>query len=438
MRRADRRPSAVRPDRRLGRQPPRRRPSGRRDPPSAAGRRRGAVPANDLHRQRRGGDRDGEGDRRRQVRHDRQCRHHPAGAELRPRRRALYQPGPSAVRYRHPLLRRARRRPRHARGPRRDPRHPGAPPPLPGAPLTGVCEPRHRCRSWRADCACDGRRGRELLSKRPRTPVTPPIPRAGPRMFRSQSGAQSRGTSTTSPSPARRGCLPTGSSAIRRETRLESVRRSVCIHMKLTVQTFLTLDGVMQAPGGPEEDPSDAFTHGGWQAPFPDQAVGEFVTELNSHASAFLFGRRTFDIFRGYWPDQTDPANAIATAINSLPKYVVSNSLSEADATWRGEHPDTARLLTGDVVAAVQALKDEPGDELQIWGSSQLLQTLLQHELVDRFRLMTFPLVLGSGRRLFNDGILPATMRPVDLTVTDLGIVIGTYEPAGPVRHGQM
>ena len=181
-----------------------------------------------------------------------------------------------------------------------------------------------------------------------------------------------------------------------------------------------------------------AFTHGGWQAPFPDPAVGEFVTELNSHASAFLFGRRTFGIFRGYWPDQTDPANPIATAINSLPKYVVSNSPSQAAATWRGEHPDTARLLTGGVIAAVQALKDEPGNELQIWGSSHLLQTLLQHELVDRFRLMTFPLVLGSGRRLFNDGILPATMRPAGLTVTDLGIVIGTYEPAGPVRHGQM
>ena len=225
--------------------------------------------------------------------------------------------------------------------------------------------------------------------------------------------------------------------APRSDVRSESVRRSVCIDMKLTVQTFLTLDGVMQAPGGPQEDPSESFTHGGWQAPFPDPAVGEFVTELNSHASAFLLGRRTFDIFRGYWPDQTDPANPIAAAINSLPKYVVSHSLSQADATWRGEHPDTARLVTGDVVAAVQALKDEPGDELQIWGSSKLLQTLLQHELVDRFRLMTFPLVLGSGRRLFNDGILPATMRPAGLTVTDLGIVIGTYEPAGPVRHGQ-
>jgi dihydrofolate reductase len=208
--------------------------------------------------------------------------------------------------------------------------------------------------------------------------------------------------------------------------------------MKLTVQTFLTLDGVMQAPGGPEEDPTDGFTHGGWQAAFPDPAVGEFVTELNTHASAFLLGRRTFDIFRGYWPDQSDPANAIATAINSLPKYVVSESLGEADVTWRGEHAGTARMVTGDVVAAVRALKDEPGDELQIWGSGKLLQTLLQHELVDRFRLMMFPLLLGSGHRLFNEGVLPTTMRTVNVTMTDVGVTIGTYEPAGPVRNGQM
>ena len=206
--------------------------------------------------------------------------------------------------------------------------------------------------------------------------------------------------------------------------------------MKLTVQTFLTLDGVMQAPGGPEEDPSGTFAHGGWQTAFTDPAVGEFVVELNAHASAFLLGRRTFDIFRGYWPDQTDPTDPIATAINTLPKHVVSNSLTEDDATWRGEHPDTAHLVTGDVVAAVRALQDEPGDELQIWGSGALLQTLLQHELVDRFRLMTFPIVLGSGRRLFNDGMLAAAMRPVDVRVSDAGVVIGTYEPAGPVRHG--
>jgi dihydrofolate reductase len=208
--------------------------------------------------------------------------------------------------------------------------------------------------------------------------------------------------------------------------------------MKLTVQTFLTLDGVMQAPGGTGEDPSDAFTHGGWQAPFADPAVGEFVTELNSHASAFLFGRRTFDIFRGHWPDQTDAAHPIAMAINSLPKYVVSNSLSEAEVMWRGRHSDTARLLTGDIVSAVEALKGEPGDELQIWGSSKLLETLLQNELVDRFRRMTFPLILGSGRRLFHTGVLPATMRPVDLIITELGIVLGTYEPAGPVLYADM
>jgi dihydrofolate reductase len=208
--------------------------------------------------------------------------------------------------------------------------------------------------------------------------------------------------------------------------------------MKLSVQTFLTLDGVMQAPGGPEEDPSESFTHGGWQAPFLDPAVGEFVAELNSHASAFLFGRKTFDIFRSYWPDQTDPANAIATAINSLPKYVASRSLTELDAVWRGQYPDTAHLLSGDVIAAVQALKQGPGDELQIWGSGNLLQTLLQHDLVDRFRVMTYPLVLGSGHRLFNDGVRAATMSPVDVTVTEMGVVIGTYEPSGPIRHGQV
>jgi dihydrofolate reductase len=200
----------------------------------------------------------------------------------------------------------------------------------------------------------------------------------------------------------------------------------------------MTLFGVLLARGGPDEDPSDSFAHGGWQAPFEDPAVGEFVTELNSHATAFLLGRRTFDIFRGHWPDQTDPDDPIATAINARPKYVVSSSFSDADATWRGEHPDTARLVTGDVATAVQALKGEPGDELQMWGSGQLLQTLLRHDLVDRFRLMTYPLVLGSGRRLFNDGILPATLRAVELTTTDHGIVIGTYEPAGPVRHGEM
>lgn len=204
------------------------------------------------------------------------------------------------------------------------------------------------------------------------------------------------------------------------------------------MQTFLTLDGVMQAPGGPEEDPSDDFVHGGWQAPFDDPAIGEFVTELTTHASAFLFGRRTFDIFRGHWPDQTDPANPVAGAINSLPKHVVSASLGGADVTWRGAHPATAHLVTGDIVAGVQDLKGEAGDELQVWGSGRLLQTLLQHGLVDRFRLMTYPLLLGSGRRLFGAGLLPATLRPVDIAVTDLGIVVGTYEPAGAVHQGQM
>ncbi|HUS21136.1 MAG TPA: dihydrofolate reductase family protein, partial [Aeromicrobium sp.] len=122
--------------------------------------------------------------------------------------------------------------------------------------------------------------------------------------------------------------------------------------------------------------------------------------------------------------------------INSLPKHVVSATLAGSDATWRGEYPDTAHLVTGDVVARVRALKDQPGNELQVWGSGDLLKTLLQYELVDRFRLMTYPILLGSGRRLFNDDVLPATLRPVDVSVGDLGVVVGTYEPAGPVRYG--
>lgn len=208
--------------------------------------------------------------------------------------------------------------------------------------------------------------------------------------------------------------------------------------MELSVQTFVSLDGVMQAPGRPDEDTSDDFRHGGWQAPFRDETVGEFVVALNGRASAFLFGRRTFDIFRGHWPDVTDPADPIATTINTRPKFVVSTTLGPATTTWRGEHPDTATVVQGDVVAAVQELKQQPGDELQVWGSGTLVDTLLQHGLVDRLRVMTFPLLLGSGRRLFNRGLQAATLSPVDVTVTRLGVVLATYEPAGPVQHGQM
>lgn len=207
--------------------------------------------------------------------------------------------------------------------------------------------------------------------------------------------------------------------------------------MKLTVQAFVTLDGVTQAPGGADEDPTGGFTYGGWESTYDDATVGEFIRELTGHADAYLLGRRTFDIFRGFWPDQTDPGDPIATAINTKPKHVASRSLSEAATTWRGEHPATAHLLTGDVVTAVQALKAEPGDEIQVWGSGNLLETLLRSRLVDRFRLMTFPVVLGSGRRLFKAGAIPTTMRPVDVSATDAGIVLATYDAAGDVALGR-
>ncbi len=206
--------------------------------------------------------------------------------------------------------------------------------------------------------------------------------------------------------------------------------------MKLTITTFLTLDGVMQAPGGPEEDAIGGFAYGGWQGAFLDDESGEAVDALNAHASAFLLGRRTYDIFRSYWPNQTDPDNAIATAINTLPKYVPSRTLPEA--TWAGEHPDTARLISGDVVDAVRQLKAQPGDELQIWGSGRLVQTLLPANVIDAFRLFIYPVVLGAGRRLFADGTVPATFRVVDSKVTRNGTIIATYEPAGTPTYSTL
>lgn len=200
--------------------------------------------------------------------------------------------------------------------------------------------------------------------------------------------------------------------------------------MKLTMTCFVSLDGVMQSPGGPNEDPSDGFAHGGWQVPlFDDEEVGEFVTEVNSHADAFLLGRRTYEIFSSYWPQVTDPDNPIATKLNEAPKYVASRTLSSAD--W---HNTT--ILQGDVVGAVSALKQEDGDELHIWGSGVLVQTLMRHDLIDTFRILQYPVTLGSGRRLFADGTEPGSLRVPSGTVTSKGVVIMTYERAGELVTG--
>ena len=199
--------------------------------------------------------------------------------------------------------------------------------------------------------------------------------------------------------------------------------------MRLTLHTFLTLDGVMQAPGGPDEDPDGHFEHGGWSFPYGDQDFGVAMTGWFEHADAFLLGRKTYQIFAGHWPRVTDPGDPIATKLNTLPKYVASTTL---DTT--GWH--NSSLLGGDVAAEVAKLKERPGRELQVHGSGQLAQTLIEHDLVDEYRLLYFPVHLGSGKKLFRDGARAAALRLRSATTTSTGVIIATYEPDGPARYG--
>jgi dihydrofolate reductase len=199
--------------------------------------------------------------------------------------------------------------------------------------------------------------------------------------------------------------------------------------MRLTLHTFLTLDGVMQAPGGPDEDPSSGFTHGGWAFPFDDDDFGAAVSSWFTAAAAFLLGRRTYEIFSSYWPKVTDPENGVATKLNTLPKYVASTTLTSAE--WSG-----TMVISGDVVAEVAKLKEQPGGELQVHGSGGLAQTLIDADLIDEYRLLFFPVHLGSGKKLFRDSAKAASLRLLTSTVTSTGVVIATYQPAGPVQYG--
>jgi dihydrofolate reductase len=199
--------------------------------------------------------------------------------------------------------------------------------------------------------------------------------------------------------------------------------------MRLTLHTFLSLDGVMQAPGGPDEDTDGDFAHGGWSFPFGDGDFGAAMVGWFGQASAFLLGRRTYQIFSGYWPLVTDPDDPIASKLNALPKYVASATLSSVE--WHN-----SVLLGGDVAAEVAKLKEQPGNELQVHGSGGLAQTLIEHDLVDEYRLLTFPVHLGSGKKLFRDGTRSGALRLISATTTGSGVVVATYQPAGPVPHG--
>ncbi|SED97061.1 Dihydrofolate reductase [Streptomyces sp. 2231.1] len=198
---------------------------------------------------------------------------------------------------------------------------------------------------------------------------------------------------------------------------------------KLVSTVFISLDGVYQAPGGPQEDTSGGFDQGGWTFPYGDDDSGRFITGVFDSAGGFLFGRRTYDIFASYWPRRTDPADPIASRLNTLPKYVVSSTLTAPE--WSG-----TTVVSGDLAKEVAALKERTDGELQISGSGTLVRSLVDLRLLDTLHLMTFPVVLGEGRRLFADGALPTRFTRRSGHVTGAGVSIQTYDLAGRPEYG--
>ncbi|TXL91399.1 dihydrofolate reductase family protein [Streptomyces sp. IB2014 016-6] len=196
---------------------------------------------------------------------------------------------------------------------------------------------------------------------------------------------------------------------------------------KLVLTTFLTLDGVMQGPGGTAEDTRDGFDLGGWTVPYGDEDFGRFMGGVMGRAGAFLLGRRTYDIFAAFWPRIENPDSM---ELNTLPKYVASHTL--VDPEWA----DTTVISGDDLVKEVNAIKERTEGELQVHGSGRLAQSLLAHDLVDTLHLLTFPVVLGKGRRLFADGAVPTAFKHSAASVTGTGVVIHTYESAGRPAYG--
>lgn len=197
---------------------------------------------------------------------------------------------------------------------------------------------------------------------------------------------------------------------------------------KIIVQEFITLDGVMQAPGGPEEDASSDFAYGGWTAPYfaeADDAAGDFMKKW-MESTDILLGRKTYEIFAAYWPDHAD----MWPGINDVTKYVVSDTPMEL--TWQN-----SELITGDdVVEQIKKLRDSEGPAIKVHGSGNLAQTLFKHDLVDELCLMTFPVILGTGKRLFGEGILPTALIMTDHLVTSNGVIFAYYKRGGEVKTG--
>jgi dihydrofolate reductase len=194
---------------------------------------------------------------------------------------------------------------------------------------------------------------------------------------------------------------------------------------KVIVNEFMSLDGVMQAPGEPEEDPSDGFAHGGWHMQYmQDEGAMKWVVASIVEAGGFLLGRRTYEIFAAHWPNAPEEEQVIAEPLNTKPKHVVSTTLTEP-LEWLN-----STLLEGEVAAAVAALKQAEGGDLHVIGSTELVRTLIEHDLVDEFRLMIDPVVLGGGKRIFHDDGSLRQMRLVDGEVTGTGAILARYAPS--------
>ncbi len=195
---------------------------------------------------------------------------------------------------------------------------------------------------------------------------------------------------------------------------------------KLAVLTFLTLDGVMQAPGGPEEDSSGGFKHGGWSVGYWDDSLAQTMTEQMSKPYDMVLGRKTYEIFAAHWPHAEDE---FAAKINKARKYVASRTLTKVE--WQN-----STLIKGNVAREIQKLKGQTGPELQVHGSGNLIQTLLKHGLVDELRLKIYPVALGTGKRLFAEGTVPAGLKLANSKTTPSGVIVASYEQAGEVKLG--
>jgi dihydrofolate reductase len=200
--------------------------------------------------------------------------------------------------------------------------------------------------------------------------------------------------------------------------------------MKLTTTTFVSVDGVMQGPGGADEDRSGGFERGGWLVPHFDDETGQFIDQIFRRVDAFLLGRRTYEIFAGSWGQMADPAaNPVAVALNTLPKYVASTTLK--DPGWAN-----TTVLSDDVASAVRDLKAQPGQELQVHGSGTLVRWLIEHDLVDELNLFVFPVIVGDGTRLFPDKGVDTALHLVESRITPSGVTIQVYRPTGRPGYG--